>query len=124
MTPFRKKIKNRQIDYRRCFFLDTIFVIFRYINVGGKNHWLHTVSNDDWTLFFAHKKRGSEAMDEMGILPFFTGVLCHDHWKPYFGYDCSHSLCNAHHLRELERAIEQDDCKWAAEMKAFLIKVS
>ncbi len=94
------------------------------INVGGKNHWLHSVSDSGWTLFSAHEKRGSEAMDAMGILPFFSGILCHDHWQPYFGYDFSHALCNAHHLRELERAIEQEACKWAAEMKAFLLKVN
>jgi len=43
-------------------------------------------------------------MNEAGILPRFKGVLCHDHWKPYYRYDCSHALCNAHHLRELEKA--------------------
>ena len=44
-------------------------------------------------------------MDAMGVLPLFCGVLCHDHWKPYYRYStCVHSLCNAHHLRELERA--------------------
>jgi hypothetical protein len=35
-------------------------------------------------------------MDAMGIIPEFKGVLCHDHWKPYFKYNCEHSLCNAH----------------------------
>ncbi len=24
------------------------------------------------------------AMNEIGILPVFKGVLCHDHWKPYY----------------------------------------
>ena len=71
--------------------------------------WLHCASNTSLTVFFAHTKRGIEAMREMGILPFYKGVLCHDHWKPYYRYDCIHALCNAHHLRELERAWEQDD---------------
>ena len=56
----------------------------------------------------------------MGILPRFTGILCHDHWKPYYTYDCTHALCNAHHLRELERAWEQDGQKWAQQMKELL----
>ncbi|WP_374276187.1 transposase [Pseudoalteromonas sp. 2CM28B] len=48
-------------------------------------------------------------VDEGGILPHFTGVLCHDHWKPYYQYtQCQHALCNAHHIRELERAWDQD----------------
>jgi transposase len=42
------------------------------------------VSNSNWTLFFPHGKRGVEAMKAMGVLENFQGILCHDHWKPYF----------------------------------------
>lgn len=42
----------------------------------------------------------------MGVLSFFNGILVHDHWMPYFGYGCLPSLCNAHHLREPQAAIE------------------
>jgi transposase-like protein len=94
------------------------------INSGGKRHWWHCASSATMTLFYPHAKRGTEAMDEMGILPFFKGVLCHDHWKPYYHYKALHALCNAHHLRELERAWEQDHQQWAKEMQAFLIDLS
>ena len=90
------------------------------INIGSKNHWLHCASTSWVTLFFPHEKRGKEAMDDMGVLPMFKGILCHDHWKPYFRYSCDHALCNAHHLRELERAHEQDQQQWALQMKQFL----
>ena len=94
------------------------------INIGAKRHWLHCASNASLTWFYPHARRGTEAMDEMGILPFFKGVLCHDHWKPYYRYDCIHALCNAHHLRELERTWEQDHQRWAREMQALLIEIS
>ena len=64
------------------------------------------------------------AMNEMGVLPDFEGILCHDHWKPYYTYDCTHALCNAHHLRELERAWEQDEQKWAKQMKTLLEEIN
>jgi transposase len=92
------------------------------INVGGQRQWLHCASNDQYTCFYPHAKRGCEAMDTIGILPRFHGLLCHDHWKPYFRYDCLHSLCNAHHLRELERAFEQDGQAWAHSMQDLLIE--
>jgi len=94
------------------------------INIGGKRHWLHCASNASLTWFYPHEKRGTVAMDEMGILPFFKGVLCHDHWKPYYHYDCIHALCNAHHLRELERAWEQDQQQWAKEMQTVLTDIA
>ena len=90
------------------------------INIGGKRHWLHCVSNDLWTAYFPHEKRGAEAMNDMGILPGFKGTLCHDHWKPYYKFECTHALCNAHHLRELTRAWEQDGQHWAQELKILL----
>ena len=93
------------------------------INVGGKRLWLHSVSNAKVTLFHPDEKRGQEAMDRMGVIPHFKGVLIHDHWKPYFGYDCMHALCNAHHIRELEAAIEFDGQKWAKKMQDLLIEM-
>jgi len=90
------------------------------INVNGKRIWLHCASSESWTHFYPHTKRGTEAMDKIGILPNFKGVLCHDHWKPYYTYGCTHALCNAHHLIELERAWEQDGQSWAKNMKRLL----
>lgn len=95
------------------------------INIAGKCHWLHVTSNESWTFFYPHKKRGREAMDEIDILPHFEGVLCHDHWKPYYFYTaCEHSLCNAHHLRELTCAWEQEKHAWAKDMIDFLLDVN
>lgn len=94
------------------------------INVNGKNIWLHTAGNDRWTLFFPHEKRGGEAMAAMGVLPHFHGILCHDHWRPYFQFNCLHALCNAHHLRELERAFEQDNQAWAKKMQVLLVEIN
>ena len=94
------------------------------INVNKKRHWLHTVCDEKWIHFYPHIKRGNEATNEIGILQRFKGVMCHDHWKPYYKYDCTHSLCNAHHIRELRYAHEQDKQKWAGVMKKFLKKTN
>lgn len=94
------------------------------INIGGKRNWLHSASNTEFTFFHPHGKRGSEALDEIGILPAFAGILCHDHWKPYYQYGGFHALCNAHHLRELERAWEQDQQQWARQMTLLLKEIN
>ena len=90
------------------------------INIGGKRCWLHNVSSPGLSHFAPHAKRGGEAMEAIGILPGFNGILCHDHWKPYFHYGQIHALCNAHHLRELERAWEQDGQQWAQQLSVLL----
>jgi transposase len=94
------------------------------INIGGTRNWLHNTSNDRFSYFYPHPKRGGSALDEIGILPNYQGILCHDHWKPYFNYGQAHALCNAHHLRELTRAWEQDGQKWAQQMNALLLKIN
>jgi len=91
------------------------------INIGGKRRWLHGASTTQWTYFYPHEKRGKIAMDDADILPHFNGVLCHDHWKPYYQYtNCQHALCNAHHIRELERAWEHDGMQWAKALQSLL----
>lgn len=94
------------------------------INVDGKRRWLHCASNDLWTWLYPHNKRGSEAMNDIGIISKFEGVLCHDHWKAYYTYDCPHALCNAHHLRELMRSEEQDGQIWAKSMHDLLKEIN
>lgn len=91
------------------------------VNVGGKGAWLHSASSSLWAYFEVSPKRGNEAMDAIGILPNFRGVMIHDNWKPYFKYaDCQHALCNAHQIRELTRITETEQGTWAQKMIAFL----
>lgn len=94
------------------------------INIGGKRKWLHVVCSATLTLLMPHDKRGGEAMAAMGVLPEYTGTLVHDHWKPYYQLPCYHALCNAHHLRELERAWEQDQQQWAKQTQALLLEIN
>ncbi len=96
------------------------------INVNGKRLWLHCAVNERWSYFYPHEKRGAEAMDFIGILPNFTGTLAHDHWKPYYTYtDCDHSLCNAHHIRELEWVIDNHpQYTWAKCMQDLLCEIN
>lgn len=94
------------------------------INIGGKRRWLHNTSNDRFSYFYPHEKRGCDALDEMGILSMYGGIMCHDHWKPYYQYGGSHALCNAHHLRELERAWEQDGQHWAKKVSELLVEMN
>lgn len=95
------------------------------INIGGKKAWLHNLSNGQVTLYHADSKRGKEAMDRMGVLPLYVGHLCHDHWKAYYRYKgITHVLCNAHHLRELERVIEDDGHAWAKALKDLLLTIN
>jgi len=94
------------------------------INVNGKISWVHVNSNKLWTYLFPHKKRGYLAMEAMGVLPHFKGILCHDHWKTYYKFIlCLHALCNAHHLRELICSYEQDKMQWANDMMELLLKI-
>jgi transposase len=93
------------------------------INIGGKNAWIHNASTLLWSLFCVSQSRGNVAMDSMDILPHFTGVLVHDHWKSYFKYDCIHAMCCAHLVRELTRVLEETGDKWAAAMVKHLYEM-
>lgn len=94
------------------------------INVNGKKIWLHNFSNEQWTWLEPHEKRGTEAMNAIGILPSFTGILSHDGWKAYNHYECIHALCNGHHIRELTFAFEEDKQQWAGKLKQFLLDLN
>lgn len=94
------------------------------IRVNKMLQWMHVLSTQGLTWMACHAKRGKEAFEEHGILPRFTGTLIHDGWKPYRALDCSHGLCNVHHLRELVYLHEQLKQDWAADMVQLLSHAS
>jgi transposase/uncharacterized coiled-coil protein SlyX len=90
--------------------------------VDGKGHWLHVACTPKLTCYGIYQKRGSDAMDEMGILPQYRGVAKHDGLPAYFKYkELINSLCNAHHLRELTWVIENEHQVWAQQMYDLLL---
>jgi transposase len=91
------------------------------LRVAGCLHWLHVASTAFLTFFGVHGNRGTEAMDALGVLPFFRFWLIHDHWKSYYKYDALHALCNQHLLRELKFLFEQCGELWAAQLGRFLL---
>jgi transposase len=93
------------------------------INIKAKLHWIHVASSKKLTYYMLHQKRGAKAMDEMGILPNYQGIAVHDHWKPYNRYECEHSFCNAHILRELNGVTQRNDVKWSENMHSLLLKM-
>ncbi len=91
------------------------------LRVNALLAWVHAVSTTDLTLYHLDTRRGTTAMDDMGVLAHLRGVLVHDGWAPYRHYDgVEHQLCNAHHLRELAAAAQSDGQTWANDMAALL----
>ena len=93
------------------------------IRIAGMLHWVHNTSNEKFTYYSPHKRRGKEAMDEINILPEYKGFAIHDYWKSYLDYDCNHGLCNEHHLRELTFIHEELKQNWALKMKKLLLEI-
>jgi transposase len=76
----------------------------------GRLAWLHSASTEEYSLLHAHPNRGKTAMDDMGVLPTFTGTATHDAFAPYDRYTgATHSLCKAHLLRELAAVAEHHE---------------
>jgi transposase len=92
--------------------------------VDKKRGWLNVAGTKLFTRYFFHQRRGREAMDAAGILPFFKGKAIHDAYRSYFTYgQCDHGLCNVHHGRDLIFEAVQCKQKWAAKMKEHLLSI-
>jgi len=84
--------------------------------IGGKTQWLHIASTVLLTFYRVSPKRGS-------LLTHVTGIVVHDHWKPYYTLKgVLHALCNAHHLRELKALVEIEKEDWARKMQRLLCR--
>ena len=117
LKPVAEKIKEQIIGAGVVHFDET------GLYIDGKRYWLHGASTKNLTYYGAHPKRGDEATNEIGILPYFQGTAVHDFWKSYFKYDCRHALCNAHHLRELTAIYELDKQQWPKDLIDLLLEI-
>jgi len=91
------------------------------LRVDKKNHWIHVYSAGDITLKYVHPKRGGEAIEAIGIIPRYGGVVIHDCWASYLSYNhCGHGLCGSHLLRELTFIVDANGYAWAKNMKRLL----
>jgi len=118
LLPFQKKVK-KLLRKSNVINLDETGM-----KVLKERYWFHVNSNSKLTYFMYDKKRGSEAINKMGILGKFKGTAMHDHFKTYLGYNnCSHAFCNAHHLRELTFVHEQHNHEWADKMIKLLVAI-
>jgi len=91
--------------------------------INGNLNWLHSASTARLTWYAIHPKRGSAAMNEIGILPRLKGRAVHDDLAAYFLYEINHALCNAHHLRTLIFLLERHPQKWIEPLKDLLLKI-
>ncbi len=90
--------------------------------ISKKLNWLHCLCNEDWSYYVVHEKRGSKAIEDIGIIPGLDScTILHDFWKSYLKYgNVEHAFCNAHLERELVFAYESTGQEWAAELKKLL----
>ena len=93
------------------------------IRVQDQLQWLHCAVTPTLSWLGHHDRRASVAFEALGVLPGFKGTLVHDGLAGYRRLDCLHSLCNAHHLRELTFVHEQERAfdPWAQEMIDLLL---
>jgi transposase len=93
------------------------------MRIEGKRKWCHVVSTENLTYYAANPHRGSEANEDMGILPVYSGTAVHDGWSSYFKFKCKHALCNAHHIRDLLFIHEEYKQNWAKDLIDQLIDI-
>lgn len=119
LTDFTDTLRQSIVGSAAAFFDET------GIKVKGVGHWVHVAATAVFSLFLLHGKRGREAHREMDVLPRYTGILHRDDYHSYHNYPgATHSLCNAHILRDLIYAIDRDEqAEWADPLIKLLLKI-
>ena len=92
------------------------------VRCQGKTQWIHVACSALNSYFSYSPKRGMEGMETAGILPNYRGTLMHDFWKSYDRFECQHSRCGAHLLRELKPFAEEKQ-QWANKLIEVLIEM-
>jgi len=100
---------------------DTVHFDETGARVKARLAWVHGASNAALTLLDCHPRRGTLAMEDLGVIAHMSGIAVHDGWRPYRSFAVTHALCNAHHLRELNGVGVVWDQGWANDLADLLI---
>lgn len=96
------------------------------LRAAGSGGYVHLARTEELTHYAYDARRGKAAMDEIGILPQFTGTLVRDGFSSYQWYErCRHSLCNVHLLRNLVFVEEVSPAQkvWTEPLAKLLLKM-
>ncbi len=94
--------------------------------VGTTKQWVHTLTTRLLTLLVVHPRRGVAALEDIGILPEYTGTIVHDGLSTYDRMGAAtHAQCGAHLIRHLTAVGETPAfTTWTAAMIALLVEAN
>jgi transposase len=96
------------------------------MRVDKKLQWVHVFCNASYTVLKVNSRRGWQAMEEIGLIPNYHGIIIHDCWSPYWKHpdEITHSICCAHLLRELTGVEENNPSyTWPKAFKDLLLEM-
>ena len=91
--------------------------------VGTTKRWVHTLATNLLTLLVVHPRRGVEAMEDIGVLADYAGIIVHDGWASYDVFTgAGHAQCGAHLIRHLRAVGETPEFStWTIQMIEILL---
>ena len=91
--------------------------------VMTSKRWVHTLSTNLYALLVVHPERGAKALEDIGVLGDYLGVVVHDGWSSYDIYQrVTHAQCGAHLIRHLRAVGETPEYSiWCAQMVKVLL---
>ena len=89
------------------------------IKIDGDNYNNICSCNDKYSRFWINKKRSKEALEEIGFLNRFFGVIVKDGTDVYNGYGIKLSQCISHIQRYIKAIIDGNNHEGAKKMKKF-----
>lgn len=94
--------------------------------IGTTTCWMHVLSTGAFTLIHASVTRGRGAIDEVGVLPTYRGVIVHDRLAMYFALKrAKHGICGAHLLRDLAAVAQvRAQRDWSSALAELLVEIN
>lgn len=94
--------------------------------IGTTTCWMHVLSTGAYTLIHASVTRGRGAVDEVGVLPHYRGVIVHDRLALYFTLKkARHGICGAHLLRDLAAVAQvRSQAAWSTALAELLVEIN